>query len=89
MYVCGDICMYMGCISECGDVYMCVGVYVCLWGVCTYVCVWGVPMYLCVWGCMYVCGDVCMCVGMYACVCVSVFVGTRVRKETGSAKGNQ
>ncbi len=35
------------------------------------------------------CGNVCMSVGVYACVCVSVFMGTRGRKETGSAKGNR
>jgi hypothetical protein len=34
---------------------------------------------------MYVCGDVCM----YACVCDCIYIGTRGRKETGSAKGNQ
>jgi hypothetical protein len=67
MYVCGDVCM-------------CVGVYVCVWGVCTYVCggvCRGVGVY------------VCMCVGMYACVCECIFIGTRGEKETESSKGNQ
>ncbi len=55
-------------------------------------------MYICrdvcmcvgVWGCMYVCGVyVHLCVGVYACVCDCIYIGTRGRKEIGSAKGNQ
>ncbi len=75
--------MFVGCMYIC----MCTGVYVCVWGVGVYVlmCVGGVcrgvGMYVCVWGCMDVCG--CMHVR------VSVYIGTRERKETGSTKGNQ
>jgi hypothetical protein len=61
--------------------------YVCVWGVCTYVC-GGVCMCLGCTVCMYVCGDVWMCVEIYACVLECIYIGTRGRKETGSAKGN-
>jgi hypothetical protein len=41
---------------------MCVGVYLCVWGVCTFVCR-GVCTV-----CVSECGDVYMCVGVYVCV---------------------
>jgi hypothetical protein len=55
MYVCG---MYV----VCGDVCMCVGMYVWVWGVCTFVC-------------RGACRGVGTCVGVYVeYVCVSVYI---------------
>jgi hypothetical protein len=75
MYV--GMYVYMwGCMYVCGGV----GVYVCVWAVC-----------ICVWGCMYMCLGCTVCVWgcMHVCVSVYTYIGTRGRKETGSAKGNQ
>ncbi len=88
MYVCG---VY---------VHMCVGVYVCFWGVqYVHMCL---GVYVGVWGLMYVCEDVCtkgcgdVCMGVYVwCVCVrhTWVKGNRererkpvVRKELKSTK---
>ncbi len=46
MYVCKDVHMFVY-----GDVYVWVGMYVCVLGLCRYVCV-GVYEYVCVWGCI-------------------------------------
>jgi hypothetical protein len=94
MNVSGDVCTFV-----CGDVCICLGVYVYVCGVYVYLCVgeyvcgWG-RMYVCMYVCgvyvgTYLCGGVCMCVGMYVCVCECIYIDTRGRKETGSAKGNQ
>ncbi len=46
--------------------------------VCIYVSVFVLCIYICIYVCMYVCGDVC--------VCECIYIDTRGRKETGSAK---